>query len=148
MVSPARAYLIALNGNNVEDGTLDQQSGTFTNTSLSTQAAFFMDGFNWNGVVFNDVAFEDRVGTLVPSGSDSLGTNYEASFFAPNALAGTFSSNAFSGTFSVASNGRTTTQLNGFTNNIVLYLTTNSTGYLLQADTGINLSGTLKAQTQ
>jgi hypothetical protein len=38
--------------------------------------------------------------------------------------------------------------LNGFTNNIVLYLTTNSTGYLLQADTGINLSGTLKAQTQ
>jgi hypothetical protein len=90
---------------------------------------------------------KDRVGTLVPSGTDSLGTNYVASFFDPVTLAGSASSNAFSGTYSVASNGRTTTQLNGFTNNIVLYLTTNSTGYLLQADSGINMSGELRAQS-
>ena len=142
MVSPSRAYFIALNGANVEDGTIDQQSGTFSNTSLAAQAAFFMDGFD--GVNF---LFKDRVGTLVPSGTDSLGTNYVASFFDPNALAGGANSNAFSGTYSVAGNGRTTTQLNGFTNNIVLYLTTTSTGYMLQADTGINMSGAFTAQT-
>src|SRR6266852_2970430 len=142
MVSPTRVYFIALNGANVEDGTTDQQSGTFSNTSLATQAAFFMDGFD--GV---NVLLKDRVGTLVPSGTDSLGTNYVTSFFDPNALAGGANSNAFSGTYSVAGNGRTTTQLNGFTNNIILYLTTTSTGYMLQADTGINMSGAFTAQT-
>jgi hypothetical protein len=147
MVSPSRAYFIALNGSNVEDGTLDQQSGTFTSTSLSTQAAFFMDGFDGNSGS-GDGLLKDRVGTLVPSGTDSLGTNYVASFFDPNpnVLAGGSASNAFSGTYLVANNGRTTTVLNGFTNNIVLYLTTNSTGYVLQADTGINMSGRFSAQ--
>jgi len=144
MVSPSRAFFIALNVANVEDGTLDQQSGAFTNTSLGTQAAFFMDGFDATGV---DGLFKDRVGTLVPSGTNSLGTNYVASFFDFVALAGGSASNAFSGTYSVAGNGRTTTQLTGFTNNIVLYLTSNSTGYVLQADTGINMSGAFKAQT-
>jgi len=144
MVSPSRAYFIALNGTNVEDGTIDQQTGTFSNTSFGTQAAFFMDGFDATGV---DGLLKDRVGTLVPSGTDSLGTNYVASFFDPVTLAGSASSNAFSGTYSVALNGRTTTQLNGFTNNIVLYLTTSSTGYLLQADSGINMSGEFRAQS-
>jgi hypothetical protein len=103
-----------------------------------------MDGFDGSGV---DGLFKDRVGTLVPSGTNSLGTNYVASFFDFVALAGGSASNAFSGTYSVAGNGRTTTQLNGFTNNIVLYLTTTSTGYMLQADTGINMSGAFTAQT-
>jgi hypothetical protein len=144
MVSPSRAYFITFNAANVEDGTIDQQSGTFAQTSLGTQAAFFMDGFDGSGV---DGLFKDRVGTLVPSGTNSLGTNYVASFFDFVALAGGASSNSFSGTYSVALNGRTTTQLNGFTNNIVLYLTTTSTGYVLQADTGINMSGELRAQS-
>jgi len=144
MVSPTRAYFITFNAANVEDGTIDQQTGTFSNTSLGTQAAFFMDGFDGSGV---DGLFKDRVGTLVPSGTNSLGTNYVASFFDFVALAGGANSNAFSGNYSVAGNGRTTTQLNGFTNNIVLYLTTTSTGYMLQADTGINMSGAFTAQS-
>lgn len=143
MVSPSRAYFIALNGTNVEDGTLDRQTGAFTNTSLGTQTAFFMDGFDATGI---DLLFKDRVGTLVPSGTNSLATNYVASFFDVNLVAGGFSPNHFSGSYSVASNGRTTTVLNGFTNNIVLYLTTNSTGYLLQADAGVNMSGAFTAQ--
>jgi hypothetical protein len=146
MVSPTRVYFIALNGANVEDGTIDQQTGTFSNTSLGTQAAFFMDGFDGNSGSGNGL-FKDRVGTLVPSGTDSLGTNYVTSFFDPNALAGGANSNAFSGSYSVAPNGRTTTQLNGFTNNIILYLTTNSTGYMLQADSGVNMSGAFTAQS-
>jgi hypothetical protein len=142
MVSPTRAYFIALNGANVEDGTIDQQSGTFSNTSLGTQAAFFMDGFDGNSGLL-----KDRVGTLVPSGTDSLGTNYVTSFFDPNALVGGANSNTFSGTYAVGPNGRTTTQLKGFTNNIVLYLTTTSTGYVLQADAGVNMSGELRVQS-
>lgn len=153
MVSPSRAYFIALNGTNVEDGTIDQQSGTFTNTSLSTQGAFFMDGFNWNLIpfgAFTDVAFEDRVGTLVPSGSNTLGTNYLASFFAPDLVVGATNSLGLSGTFSVTSNGRTTATLtdnSGDSLGVVLYLTSNSTGYVLQSDAGYNMSGTFKAQT-
>ena len=143
MVSPSRAYFITFNAANVEDGTIDQQTGTFTQTSLGTQAAFFMDGFDGSGV---DGLFKDRVGTLVPSGTNSLGTNYVASFFDFVALAGGASSNSFTGTYSVANNGRTTTVLNGFTNNIVLYLTTSSTGYMLQADSGVNMSGAFTAQ--
>lgn len=153
MVSPSRAYFIALNGTNVEDGTIDQQSGTFTNASLNTQAAFFMDGFNANPVPFGnftDVAFEDRVGTLVPSGSNTLGTNYVASFFGPNVVAGEASAFALSGTYSVASNGRATAQLSNSSGNslgVVLYLTSNSTGYVLESDTGFNMSGRFTAQT-
>lgn len=152
MVSPSRAYFIALNGTNVEDGTIDQQTGTFTNASLGTQAAFFMDGFNWNGVLFNgvnDVAFEDRVGTLVPSGTNTLGTNYVASFFAPDLVVGATNSVALSGTYQVESNGRATTQLtdnSGDSLSVVLYLTSNSNGYVLQSDTGFNMSGAFRAQ--
>lgn len=148
MVSPSRAYFIALNGTNVEDGTIDLQNGAFTNTSLNAQAAFFMDGFNWNQIpfgTFTDLAFEDRVGTLVPSGTDTLGTNYVASFFAPNLVTGTSNPVALSGTYSVASNGRTTAQL-GNTLFVVLYLTSNSDGYVLDTDTGINMSGRFIAQ--
>jgi hypothetical protein len=154
MVSPTRAYFIALNGTNVEDGTIDQQSGTFTNTSLSAQGAFFMDGFNWNAVPFGnftDLAFEDRVGTLVPSGSNTLGTNYLASYFSPNLAVGETSPFTLSGTYSVASNGRTTATLtdnSGDSLGVVLYLTSNSTGYVLDSDTGINMSGTFTAQPQ
>src|SRR6202790_392652 len=103
MVSPTRAYFIALNGPNLEDGLSDEQTGTFTNTSLGTQAAFFMDGFDGNSGAGNAL-FKNRVGTLVPSGTDSLGTNYVASFFDPNpnVPAGGSSSNAFTGTNSVA----------------------------------------------
>jgi hypothetical protein len=152
MVAPSRAYFIALNGTNVEDGAIDQQSSSFTNSSFNAQGAFFMDGFNWNQIAFGnftDVALEDRVGTLVPDGSGAAGTNYLASFFAPNLLVGAANPVAFTGTYSVASNGRTTVQLgSGNALNIVLYLTSNHAGYLLDADSGINMSGTYAAQVQ
>jgi hypothetical protein len=139
MVSPSRAFFIAINGTNVEDGTLDKQSGTFSNSSLNMQATFFMDGF--------DGQFKDRVGTLVPNGSGSLATDYVSSFFDPNTLIGGSAPNSFSGSYSVDANGRATSQLNGFTNNLVLYLVSGNTGYILQADTGVNVGGAFKQQT-
>jgi hypothetical protein len=139
MVSPSRAYFVALDGINAEDGTIDLQNGTFTNTSLTTQAAFFMDGF--------DGVFKDRVGTLTPNGSGSLRTDYASSFFDQTIGLGGSQLNSFSGSYSVGGNGRVTTQLNGFTNNIVLYLVSDSTGYMLQEDAGVTIGGEFRKQT-
>jgi hypothetical protein len=141
IVSTSRAYFVVLNGVNVEDGTFDRQSGSFSNSSFGSQAAFFME--SWDGV---SVLFKDRVGTLTPNGSGSLNTAYVTSFFDPNAFAGSNAANAFSGSYSVGSNGRVTTQLNGFTDNIVLYLVSNSAGYMIQADAGVNMSGSFTMQ--
>lgn len=146
MVSASRAYFIAQNGLNVEDGTIDLQTGSFSNSSLPSQATFFMDGFDGTSGIAG--LFKDRVGTLTPNGSGSLSTAYITSFFDPNLGAGGNNPNGFSGTYSVASNGRVTTQLNGFTDNIVFYLVSNGTGYMLQADAGINIGGAFMQQTK
>jgi hypothetical protein len=141
MVSPSRAYFVALNAVNLEDGILDKQSGTFSNSSLNKQSAFFMDGFDEVQILF-----KDRVGTLTPNGSGSVRTNYVSSFFDPNLLTGGSQSNAFSGTYSVTSNGRATAQLNGFTNNLVFYLVSNNTGYFLQGDARVDIGGAFTQQ--
>jgi hypothetical protein len=142
MVSPSRAFFIALNGSNTEDGTMDKQSGTFSNSNWSKQSAMFMDGFD-----AVQLLFKDRVGTLTPNGSGALRTNYVSSFFDPNFLVSGSQSNAFSGSYTVDSNGRTVSQLNGFTNNLVLYQVSNNSGYFLQADPGINIGGEFRQQT-
>jgi hypothetical protein len=51
MVSPTRAFYLVNNPAKAEDGVMEKQSGTFSNTTLSGQYAFFMDGF--------DTAFKD-----------------------------------------------------------------------------------------
>jgi hypothetical protein len=117
---------------NVEDGSLDKQSGTFSNSSLNGQASFFMDGFD--GV---DNLFKDRVGTLTPNGSGSLRTNYRTSFFDANNIVGGFSDFTFTGSYAVNSNGVATAQFPGSTN----------TGYFLQADSGIDIGGSFTKQT-
>jgi hypothetical protein len=145
MVNPSRAYFVAVDGINAEDGTIDLQSGNFTNASLPKQAAFFMDGFDFTSGIGG--IFKDRVGTLTPNGSGTLNTSYASSFFDPNVGAGGSQGNSFSGSYAVGNNGRVTTQLNGFTNNIVLYLVSNSTGYMLQGNAGVNISGAFSQQT-
>lgn len=141
MVSPSRAYFVALNAVNLEDGILDKQTGTFSNSSLNKQSAFFMDGFDEVQILF-----KDRVGTLTPNGSGSVRTNYVSSFFDSNLLTGGSKSNAFSGTYSVTSNGRATAQLNGFTDNLVFYLVSNNTGYFLQGDALVDIGGAFTQQ--
>jgi hypothetical protein len=142
LVSPSRALFLVNDSSNVEDGTLDKQSGTFSNSSLNGQAAFFMDGIDEVQALF-----KDRVGTLTPNGSGALSTNYVSSFFDPNAAVGGSQVNAFSGTYAVTSNGRATAQFSGFTNNMVFYLSSTNTGYFLQADSGIDIGGAFTKQT-
>ncbi|MGB9073352.1 MAG: hypothetical protein WCC22_11990 [Terriglobales bacterium] len=139
LVSPSRALFLVNDPTNVEDGTLDKQSGTFSNSSLNGQAALFMDGF--------DGVFEDRVGTLTPNGTGALRTNYRSSFFDANTAVGSSKDFAFSGTYTVSGNGRATAQFTGFTDNMLFYLSSTNTGYFLQADQGIDMGGAFTQQT-
>ena len=139
LVSPTRAFFLVSDPVNVEDGTLDMQTGSFSNGSLNGQAAFFMDGF--------DGLYKDRVGTLTPNGSGNINTAYRSSFFDPVNIVGGAQDNAFSGTYAVGSNGRATAQFSGFTNNLIFYLSSSNTGYFLQADSGVDIGGALRLQT-
>jgi hypothetical protein len=142
MVSPSRAFFLVNDAINLEDGTLDKQSGTFSNSSLNGQAAFFMDGFDGG-----DVVFKDRVGTLTPNGSGSLRTNYTTSFFDFNNVLGGSAPFNFNGTYAVNSNGVATAQFPGFTNNMIYYLSSTNTGYFLQADSNVDMGGSFTNQT-
>jgi hypothetical protein len=62
LVSSMRAYFLVNDPTNVEDGTLDKQTGSpFSNASMKGQYAFLMDGFDGNA----QLPFRDRVGTWV-----------------------------------------------------------------------------------
>lgn len=142
LVNPSRALFLVNDPVNVEDGSLDKQTATFSNNSLNGQASFFMDGFD--GV---DGLFKDRVGTLTPNGSGSLRTDYRTSFFDANNIVGGFADNSFTGTYAVGSDGVATAQFPGFTNNMIFYLSSTNTGYFLQADSGIDMGGAFTNQT-
>ena len=138
MVSPTRAFYLVNDVSKAEDGVVDKQATTtFSNATLSGQYAFFMDGF--------DTAFKDRVGTFIPDGNGTLVQNQVAnSFFPPGPSVLTQSS--LSGTYSVAANGRVTATVNSISNNIVLYMVSNSSAYSLQADSAVDIGGAIKLQ--
>jgi len=138
MVSPTRAFYLVNNPANAEDGVVEKQTTTsFTNSTLSGQYAFFMDGF--------DTAFKDRVGTFIPDGAGNVVQNQVAnSFFPPGPSVVTQSS--LSGTYSVGGNGRVTASVNNVSGNIVLYMVSNSSAYSLQADSGFDIGGAIKLQ--
>jgi hypothetical protein len=138
MVSPTRAFYLVNDPAKAEDGVVEKQATTtFSNATLSGQYAFFMDGFDGN--------FKDRAGTFIPDGNGNLIQNQVAnSFFPPGPSVITASS--LSGTYSVAANGRVTATVNSISNNMVLYMVSNSSAYSLQADTGIDIGGAIKLQ--
>ena len=122
-----------------ESGTADQQqTTTFTNATLNGQYAFFMDGVDTN--------FKDRVGTFIPDGNGNLVQNQVANSFSFVDGFGNVNPASLSGTYSVASNGRVVSSVNSISNNIVLYMVSNSSAYSLQADSGINIGGAITIQ--
>ena len=135
LVSPNRAMFLETTLNKVESGTADRQNPTtFANSNLGAQAALVMHGF--------DTALVDRVGTLTPDGKGNLTLNYllnrGGTVTAPGPLPGTYT---------VSANGRTVANVNSLTTNLVLYLVSNNSGYLLQGDTGTEISGQVAQQT-
>jgi len=127
MVNGTRAYFLADSTLAVEDGTFSlQQGGPFT--ALSSQAAFVMDGF--------DVAFKDRVGAFKPTAT-SFKWNQAANSFDATTGIGSPSTLPTSGTYQVSSNGRVTVTVNNVDNSIVFYLSSDSTGFMVQEDADI-----------
>ncbi|HEY1462654.1 MAG TPA: hypothetical protein VGF44_04480 [Terriglobales bacterium] len=134
MVSPSRAFFLQDSATKVEDGTIDAQStGSFSASDLTGQSAFFMDGFNSS-------AFIDRVGTLQwdTGGNVTLTEFITSSGQATNAQ--------LPGTYTVSANGRVVASVSTLSNNLVLYLTSDSSGYVLQNDGGTEVGGIASQQ--
>ncbi len=142
MVNPGRGFfLITSDPNAVEDGTLDQQTGTFTNATMNGQFAFMMDGF-----VFNPLQLLDRLGTLTWDGTGKLTLDELANSNITGG--GAISPGVLRGTYSVSSNGRAVGSINTISNNLVFYLISGSDAYVLQNDAGVQINGMISLQTQ
>ena len=131
MVSPSRGFLVVDDASRLEDGTLDrQQSSSFSASSLNGQFALVMDGFDSSSCV-------DRVGTLQTDGKGNLSLNELLNrggvVSAPGLLPGTYT---------VSSNGRVGGSVSSLSNNLVFYMISGNSGYLLQNDAGAEIAGT------
>ena len=134
MVSPSRAFSLTNSANVVEDGTVDLQSGSFSNSTLNGQYAFVMDGI--------DTGTKDRVGTFLWNGNGGVTTREFAN------ASGSTSTSTLSGNYSVAANGRALGQVNTLSNNLVFYLISGNDAYILQNDSGIEIEGVMSKQPQ
>jgi hypothetical protein len=132
MVSPTRAFFLVNDPAKVEDGTMDGQSGTFSNASFTGTFAFANDGFDASGSF-------DRLGTMTPDGAGALKLDYVLT--APNSSNPT---NHLTGTYSVASNGRVTAAVSPL--NFVFYLISGSDGYIVQVDAQTQVAGNFSKQ--
>ena len=143
MVSGTRAYFLVNSSSTLEDGTFVLQQGApFTNAALNAQTAMFMDGF--------DLAFKDRVGTIVPDGNGNFKWSQQANSFDPNTGIGTPTSFSTTGTNQVGTNGRATVTvnslINGANSNMVYYLSSNNTGFMVEEDQGFDVGGAFTKQ--
>ncbi len=135
MVSPTRAFFITNSPTSVEDGSLDSQVGSFSSSTLNGTYAFDMTGFDSSDT-------NDLIGTLQGNGTNTL-----SMLLIPNVdgFVPTQASN-FSGTYTVNSNGRAVGTLSGFSNNLVMYMVSGNNAYMVQADSNIQLHGTMTKQ--
>ena len=135
MVSRSRAFFLVNDSSRVEDGTVDLQQGTsFSNSSLNGQFAFVMDGFDSQSLV-------DRTGTLQADGNGNLNLNEVLN------RAGTISLPGFlPGTYTVSANGRVAGSVTNLSSNLVFYMISGNSGYLLQNDPGTEIAGTMGHQ--
>jgi hypothetical protein len=137
LVSPTRAFFVTNASNSVEDGSLDTQASTLSNSSLNGLYAYEMDGFDSS---LNNT--KERLGIMNFNGSGSISVGQIA-----NALGSVNQTTTpLTGTYTVASNGRVTGSVNSLSSNLVFYLVSGSKAYVLQNDTGVSIGGTLTKQ--
>jgi hypothetical protein len=130
MVNNSRAYFLvdSTTSNAIEDGTFSQQSGA-PFSAVGAQAAFVMDGF--------DTTLKDRAGVFQPTTNGNFKWNQSANAFDPLSGVGTPTSIGTTGTFQVSSNGRVAVVVNGVTSSLVFYLSSASSGVMVQEDADI-----------
>jgi len=139
MVNGSRAYFLVDSTAAVEDGTFTQQQGA-PFTAIAGQASFVMDGF--------DTTFKDRVGVFGPKSAGSVNWNQTANAFDPNSGIGVITNLGTNGTYQVGSNGRVTVSVSNVTGSLVMYLSSPSTGVMVQEDANVNIGGSFTAQSQ
>jgi len=138
MVSPTRAFSLTDSSSEVEDGTVDAQSGTFSTSSVGGTYAFNLTGLDASGA---SVATNDFVGTLKLDGAGAItgSTVLNLSGVASKPF-------ALTGTYTVSSNGRVVAGVNGISNNLVLYMISPTDAYLIQNDSNVELHGAMSKQ--
>jgi hypothetical protein len=148
MVNPSRAFFLTTNDvsdpSKIEDGTADQQQGTFSNSTLNGQYAFTMDGYDLN-LSPGFASFVDRVGWIQWNGSGNLTWNEQVNTNGQ----GSSGSGGLSGTYAVGGNGRTTASVSNLSynaNDIVFYLVSGTNAYILENDPGVQINGVMSLQ--
>ena len=137
LASPSQAFFLTNDSTVEEDGeAAAQQLSSLAASSLNGTYALVMGGFNGGG------AF-DRVGALHWDGSGHLSLNEFA-----NSAGFTQTPGLLSGTYSVtdAGNGRVTGSVNSVSSNFVFYMISSTDGYILQNDSGAEISGIMSKQ--
>ena len=143
LVSPSRGFFLISDPNKVEDGTLDlQQTSMFSTSTLNGQFAFVTDGFDTN------LDFIDRVGTMNWDGSGNM-TFHEAVNSGLNGGTGAQLLGFSPASYSVASSGRATATISNVSlsnNDFVFYLVSGNDAYILENDSGVEISGVASKQ--
>ena len=144
LVSTSEAYFLTDNTSKVEDGTVQQQAATsFTASTLNGQYAFVMNGYNLNPLYLS------RVGWISWNGSGTINLNEVANSGQIGVAATLNQPGILSGSYTVGANGRTTATVNSLSvnpNDLVFYLVSGSSAYVLQNDTGYEIAGFMKLQ--
>jgi len=137
MVNPSRAFFLTNSANDVEDGSIDAQTGTFSSSTLNGVYVFNLTGIDGTGVGDTN----DFVGTLTWNGTSTVNMQTVAN------ITGTISQpTPFAGTYTVTSNGRAVASVNQVSNNLVFYMISSTDAYILQNDTNIQIQGSMTKQ--
>jgi hypothetical protein len=143
LVSPSRAFVLVNDSTKVEDGTVDLQTSTsFTNSNLSGQYGLVMEGITTNNYL-------TRVGTFIPDGNGNVTLNELVNAFTLG-VGASFNSPSLTGTYTVGSNGRVAATIVPSTSpniDLVLYMVSPNQAYILQGDTGFEVSGSVALQS-
>jgi hypothetical protein len=139
LVSPSRAFFMVNVVGRAEDGTLDQQKGNpFSASSLSGQYTFYMHGYD-----AQSPPQIDRAGVASFDGKSTLAFQ---DYFVNRG--GSMSQTKAAGSnYTVSSTGRVATSVPGVTSNMVVYLVSGTSGYLILGDHGSEVSGRIAQQS-
>jgi hypothetical protein len=86
-----------------------------------------------------------RSGTFIPDGNGNLSLNEEANSL--SSLPGNINDVALPGTYTMSGNGRATAAINTLSSNLALYMVSSGQAYILQNDSGAEVSGQITLQT-
>ena len=143
LVSPSRAFVLVNDSTKVEDGTVDVQTSTsFSNSNLTGQFGLVMEGITTNNYL-------TRVGTFIPDGNGNVTLNELVNAFTVTGGA-SFNSPSLTGTYTTSSNGRVAATIVPSTSpniDLVLYMVSPNQAYVLQGDTGFEVSGSVALQS-